>query len=111
LMQEHFNENYMESSKFPKASFQGVIKDPAKINFTKEGTYTAEVDGNLVIHGVSKKITIPATFHVADNKISGESKFNIKLADYDIKVPSLVANQISEAVTVSVNCQYEIYKR
>lgn len=111
LMQEHFNENYMESSKFPKASFQGTITDPSKADFKKDGVYNVTVTGNLSMHGVTKKIDIPATIRVDKQKLSGESKFNIKLADYGIKIPSVVANQISESVAVTVNCQYEPYAR
>jgi len=111
LMQEHFNENYMESSKFPKASFQGTITDPSKVNFNKDGIYQVVVAGNLTMHGVTKNLSIPAIIHVADKKISGESKFDIKLADYNITIPSVVAKQISENVTISVNCMYEPYSR
>ena len=111
LMQEHFNENYMESTRFPKSSFQGNITDPSKINFNKAGTYNVVVAGNLSMHGVTNKVSFPAVIHVEDNKISGESKFDVKLADYGIKIPSVVAKQLSETVTVSVNCVYEPFKR
>ena len=111
LMEEHFNENYMESTKYPKALFQGTIADPSKIDFSKDGTYNVTVAGNLTMHGVTNKINIPATIVVAAGKISGESKFNIKLADYKIEIPSVVAKQISETVAVTVNCQYEPFKR
>lgn len=63
------------------------------------------------MHGVTNKVTIPATIHIADKKVSAESKFTVKLADYNIKIPAVVANQISETVVVSVNCQYEPYNR
>lgn len=111
LMQEHFNENYIESSKFPKAIFQGTITDPSMVDFNKEGNYNVTVTGSLLMHGVTNKVTIPATVHIADKKVSAESKFTIKLADYNIKIPAVVANQISETVVVSVNCQYEPYNR
>ena len=111
LMQEHFNENYMESSKYPKASFQGVISDPSKVDFTKEGTYNVMVAGDLTMHGVTNKITIPAAITVADNKVNAQSKFNVKLADYGIKIPSLVEKQISQDVAITVNCQYDPYKK
>jgi polyisoprenoid-binding protein YceI len=111
LMQEHFNENYMESGKYPKASFQGTIADPSKVNFDKDGDYNVTVTGNLNMHGVSNKVNIPATIHVANKKVSGESKFDVKLADYNIKVPTVVAKQVSETVSVSVNCQYEPFTR
>ncbi|MEP7109017.1 MAG: YceI family protein [Ferruginibacter sp.] len=111
LMQEHFNENYMESTKFPKASFRGTIADPSKVNFNKEGTYVVAINGSLSIHGVTNKLSIPATIRVANRKIIGETKFDISLADYNIKIPSLVSKQVSETVTISVNCLYEPYDR
>jgi len=111
LMQDHFNENFMETSKFPKATFQGVIADPSKVDFTKDGDYNVNITGNLTMHGVSNKVTIPAHIHVADKKIAGESKFDVKLADYKIKVPEIVTQQVSDKVAVSVNCQYEPYAR
>ena len=111
LMQEHFNEDYMESSKFPKASFKGVITEPSKVNFNKEGTYNVVVAGDLTMHGVTNKVSIPATIRIEDKKITGESKFNVQLADYGIKIPAVVANQVSETVAINVNCQYEPYAR
>ena len=111
LMQEHFNENYMESTKYPKASFKGIITDPSKVDFNKDGLYNVSIVGDLSLHGVTNKISIPATIRVADKKISGESKFDIKLADYKINIPSVVAKQISETVAVTVNCLYEPFKR
>ena len=111
LMQEHFNENYMESSKFPKASFQGKIADPSRVDFNKDGSYNVDIAGNLTMHGVTKPVTIPAVIRIADKKVSGESKFDVKLADYKIKVPTVVSQQVSETVSVTVNCRYEPYTR
>src|SRR6476661_3108538 len=54
LMEEHFNENYMESEKFPKASFKGTVADISKVNFSKDGVYNVNVSGDLTIHGVTK---------------------------------------------------------
>ena len=111
LMQEHFNENYMESSKFPKASFQGKIADPSRVDFTRDGTYNVDITGNLTMHGVTKPVTIPAVIRIVDKKLSGESKFDVKLADYKIKVPSVVSQQVSESVSLTVSCRYEPYAR
>ena len=111
LMQEHFNENYMESPKYPKAVFKGIITDPSKVDFNKDGTYNVTVNGDLSMHGVTNKVTIPAIIRIADKKVSGESKFDVKLADYKISIPSVVAKQLSETVTITVNCMYEPYKR
>jgi polyisoprenoid-binding protein YceI len=107
LMEEHFNENYMESTKFPKATFQGKFTDVSSINFTNDGTYNATVEGDLTIHGVKQHQTATGTITVSKGKISAVSTFIIKLADYKIERPSLVAEKISETIEIRVNCQYE----
>lgn len=107
LMEEHFNENYLESTKFPKATFQGKFTNTQSINFTKDGTYTATVEGDLTMHGVKQHQTATGTITVTNGKISAVSTFTIKLADYKIERPSLVADKISETIEIRVNCQYE----
>jgi polyisoprenoid-binding protein YceI len=107
LLEEHFNENYMESTKFPKATFQGKITNVSAINFTKDGTYPATVEGDLTIHGIKQKQTATGTITVSKGKISAISTFTIKLADYKIEIPSLVADKISSTIEIRVNCQYE----
>ncbi|NTW34078.1 MAG: YceI family protein [Bacteroidetes bacterium] len=103
LMQEHFNENYLESDKFPNATYIGKITNESDIIYTKDGTYKAITEGNLTIHGVTKKITETGTIQVKDGKIIIVAKFNILLKDYNIKIPKNVANNISETVQISVN--------
>lgn len=110
-MEEHFNENYMESNIFPKANFKGTITDLSKINFLKDGSYPVTVKGDLTIHGVTKNITAPGTISISQGKINAESKFNIKLKDYNIKIPSTVINNISENIDITVDCRYELYKK
>jgi polyisoprenoid-binding protein YceI len=107
LMEEHFNENYLESTKFPKATFQGKITNVSAVNFTKDGSYPATVEGDLTMHGVKQRQTASGTITVANGKISAVSTFIIKLADYKIERPSLVADKISETIEIRVNCQYE----
>jgi hypothetical protein len=111
LMEEHFNENYMESSKFPKAIFQGSIADLSKVNFKSNGSYTVNVTGDLTMHGVTNKVTFPATINIQGGKLNATSKFDVRLADYKIKVPSLVSKQVAESVAVTVACAYEPYTR
>jgi len=111
LMEEHFNENYMESTKFPKAVFQGTIIDLNKVNFKNNGTYTVNVAGNLTMHGVTNKVTIPATINIQGGKLSATTKFDVYLADYKIRVPSVVSKTVSESVSVSVNCAYDPYSK
>jgi polyisoprenoid-binding protein YceI len=101
LMKEHFNENYMESAKFPNGSFKGKIE--GNIDIATDGEYKVNAVGVLDIHGVKKDRTIPATVLVKDGVISIRSKFAIKLVDHDIKVPSVVGQNIAEVINVSVD--------
>lgn len=103
LMQEHFNENYMESDKFPKAEFKGKIANPGEVNFKKDGTYNVKVAGKLTIHGVSKEVSIPGTVTVKGSSITSGTKFGVKPADYGIKIPALVKGKIAEQIEVTVN--------
>jgi hypothetical protein len=111
LMEEHFNENYMESNTFPKANFKGTITDLSKVNFSRDGTYSVNVKGDLTIHGVTKNVEAPGTITVSQGKIAGSSKFNIKLKDYNIKIPTAVINNIAETISITVDCKYEPYKK
>lgn len=108
LMEEHFNENYVESNKYPKSTFKGKVTNLSSINFSKDGTYTVIVEGEFTLHGVSKKVTYPGTFIVRSGKINGSSKLSVKLKDYNINIPSLVADKISEDIDITISCQYEL---
>lgn len=103
LLQEHFNENYMESSKFPKAVFQGQITNLSEINFAKEGTYNAKVKGDMTIHGVTKNIEVPGTIKVVGDKLEVAANFNVACADYNIAIPSVVKDKIAKTIKVMVN--------
>ena len=107
LMEEHFNENYMESNKFPKATFQGKITNLSSINFSKDGSYDATIEGDLTLHGIKQFYKGTGTLTVSSGKITGVSKFTVKLADYKIEIPSLVADKISPTIEIRVNCLYE----
>ncbi len=104
LMQEHFNENYMESSKFPKAVFKGEITNLSEVNFKKDGTYKVKVKGTMDMHGVKKEMTSDGTLTVAGNNMKLISAdFIIKCADYDIKIPSVVADKVAKEVKVKLS--------
>lgn len=107
LMQEHFNENYMESSKFPKAVFKGEITNLADVNFTKDGTYKTKVKGTLEMHGVKKDITTDGTITVAGKNVKVNSAFMVAPADYGIKIPSVVADKIAKEVKVTFNTELQ----
>jgi polyisoprenoid-binding protein YceI len=103
LMQEHFNENYMESDKFPTATFQGKISNLKDVNFDKPGVYNVTVDGNLTIHGITKKVSHTGTLEVAGDKIIAKSKFKVKPSDYEIKIPGAVTKNIAESLEIKVD--------
>ena len=100
LMQEHFNENYMESDKYPKASFSGSFT--GDIDPKKDGVYPVMVKGRLTLHNTTQDVAIPATLEVKSGRILGQSQFNIKPEDYHIDIPSLVRDKIAKELTVSV---------
>ncbi len=104
LMQEHFNENYVESDKYPKASFSGAYV--GDVNVAKEGVYKVLVKGNLTLHNLTKAIETPATIEVKNNTLIGTAKFMVKPEDYNISIPSLVREKIAKemAVDVSITC-------
>jgi polyisoprenoid-binding protein YceI len=106
LMQEHFNENYMESDKFPKASFKGTVKDIEKINFNKDADYHVEVSGDLFIHGVTDQVTTKGIITVQGSSATAKAKFIVAPKDYDIKIPSVVENNIAKEIEVNVDVTY-----
>ena len=103
LMQEHFNENYVESNKFPDATFKGNITNLKDIEFAKPAKDNAIIEGDLTIHGVTKHIKEKGSLEKKDNSILGKAVFNIKIKDYDIKIPNAVVNNLSETVQITVN--------
>ena len=106
LMQEHFNENYLESNVYPKSTFEGKIKDFNVLNLT-ETVMTHEITGNLTIKGVAKKIKTIAEISKVDNQIKIKSNFAVFLSDFGIKVPKIVFKKIDEEVKISLNFTYD----
>jgi polyisoprenoid-binding protein YceI len=102
LMQEHFNENYLESDKYPKSDFKGKITNISEVNFSKDGTYTAKVSGKLTIHGVSNEVNETGTITVKGNTATLKAKFAVKLKEYKVEIPSLVADKVSKDATISL---------
>jgi polyisoprenoid-binding protein YceI len=102
LMKEHFNEKYMETDKFPKATFVGSIRN------YHSGTESQQVKatGKLTIHGVTKDIEIPATMKKSGDTYKVDAKFMIRLEDYNIEIPQLLFQNIAEAVEVTVDFNF-----
>ncbi|WP_036678096.1 YceI family protein [Daejeonella oryzae] len=109
LMQQHFNENYMESEKFPYATFKGLINE--LIDFQKPGTYDVSASGILNIHGVSRKRTLNGKLTILENSTQLTTTFNVLLTDHKIKVPKLVFNKIAETIAVSTSFSYSPYEK
>jgi hypothetical protein len=107
LMQEHFNEKYVESDIYPKASFKGKL-DPEKLSALSVNSTEIKVNGLLTIKGISKEVsTIAKLSQSANGKISGTCIFTILLEDYDIRIPSAVKNNISKSIEIKVDMNYE----
>jgi YceI-like domain len=105
LMQEHFNENYMESTKYPKAVFKGKIDNMSAVKLDKDGTYKANVSGIMTIHGVNKNITTPVDLVVKGDKISAKLAFSVQLADYKITIPNLVADKVGKTANIKLEAE------
>jgi hypothetical protein len=105
LMEEHFNENYMESDKYKVALFKGVLQD--KIDYQQNGVYEVTVKGTLDIHGVSKERIIPGKMTIDGSSIKIESHFQIRTADHKIKIPKAVVKNIAEIVEVQLHISYQ----
>ncbi len=104
LMQEHFNENYLESDKYPKAYFKGVFEGSIPgILSAGNKTYTLSINGHLSLHGVTQPLKTPGVITVKDKLIKASSSFTIRLSDFKIKIPTLVANNISKEILIKVN--------
>jgi polyisoprenoid-binding protein YceI len=108
LMQEHFNENYVESDKYPKAIFKGDILDFDKMVGLET---TASIKGNLTMHGVTNETTIEAVIKRTVDLVEMTGDFFINLSDFDVKIPSVVKNNISQKIKVSFRFQHKPYKK
>ena len=106
LMEEHFNENYIESEKYPKSSFKGKITNLSSVNFSKNGTYEVTVEGDMEIHGVINKISTKGDLEVVAGGINANSKFNIIPEDYKIDIPGVVREKIAKNLEVTVSMKY-----
>ncbi|MFM6954023.1 MAG: YceI family protein, partial [Sphingobacteriaceae bacterium] len=102
LMQQHFNDNYLESEKYPYATFKGKLAE--ELDFSKPGTYDASANGLLNIHGVEQKRTLNGKLTVApDGSVQLITKFTVALVDHKIDIPKIVFNKIAEKIAVSAN--------
>jgi len=101
LMEEHYNEKYVESEKYPMAVFTGKIIE--NIDLNKDGVYTVNVAGKMKLHGVEKERTITGTITVKNGQIQLFSKFAMKCSDHNITIPSLIGAKVSDTVDATVD--------
>ena len=100
LMEEHFNENYLESSKFPNSTFKGKIAgfDAKKINASK---VAYDIEGDLTLHGATKKVKTKIYLSSNGTKVGASGNFTVHAQDYGIEIPSLVKEKFAEQIKVS----------
>jgi hypothetical protein len=101
-MQQHFNDQYLESMKFPRADFKGNIVNLADVNFAKDGVYKATVKGDLTMHGVTKNITVSGTITIKGGKPGVDAQFTVPMKDFNVS-----ASSVTDKVTVDIDCQYQ----
>jgi hypothetical protein len=102
LMQEHFNENYLESEKYPKATFTGHFAGGDAAVLGGAGPHPVQVEGDLTMHGVTRHLTVPATLELKAGQLLASATFNVAPADYNIEIPMLVRDRIAKSVRVRV---------
>lgn len=108
LMEEHFNENYMESHKFPQAMFVGDIADIKSVNLQKDGTYKVNIKGKLTMHNVTKDVTTQAVLTVSNKAITeAKANFKVLVADYGIAIPAAVKDKIAKEAKIDVDMKLQ----
>lgn len=108
-MQEHFNEEFMETHKYPRAIFKGNIRE--YIDLSKNGEHEIMLQGTLEIHGKAKRRQVPATLRLQNGRIDLYSKFNVACEDHDIKIPKILWKNIAEVVQVEVKANYSKFRK
>ena len=111
LAEEHFNENYVEAEKFPKATFKGKILNFDPLKLVPGMDYKVEVEGDLSIHGITSRIREVGVLRKSGNEITATSKFVIKLDTYNITVPNIVADLVAKEIPIDININYGPYKK
>ena len=102
LMQEHFNESYLESDKYPKATFAGQFAGATAATLATPGPHPVQATGTLTLHGVTRRVAVPATLELKNGQLLATAAFEIASADYNIDIPLLVRDNIAKTVAVKV---------
>lgn len=104
LMQEHFNENYMDSHQYPKAVFKGEVKDFSMERLTTDSSFY--LDGILTIRGIEKRIQTKVFIKEGNNHLFVTANFSVHPEDFDIKIPSLVREKIAKEVQIKIKYEF-----
>ena len=108
-MEEHFNEKYVESEKFPKSSFKGKINEA--INWNRDTVATVTATGDFFLHGVTKQRTETGKLTIKDGKIYLDISFNVLLKEYEIEVPKVVTQSVAESISINGSFTYNVYQK
>ena len=111
LMEEHFNENYVETDTYPNATFKGTIKNIKDVDFSKDGQYPVTVSGNLTIHGVTKPVETKGILEKKGDIVHGSATFTISPEDYNIEIPGIVRDKIAKTLDVHVDIDYKPFEK
>lgn len=111
LMQEHFNENYVESHKYPNSSFVGKVTNIKDVDFSKDGKYEVSIEGDLTIKDVTRHIIEKGVLEVQGDRLKGTSTFNVMVEEYNIRIPNTVARNIAKSIRVDVDVNMEKSKK
>ena len=106
LVEEHFNENYMESHLYPKSSFKGKITNFSSIDFSKDGTYPIKLEGDLTLHGETRPLKTEGTLIIKNGKISASTEFTISLENYKIRIEEQYKDRIKDEIKLTVHFNY-----
>lgn len=108
---EHFSEEYMESDKYPKATFKGEVVNFSTLNITKDSTLFVTVKGEITIKGITKAIEVTGQIIIQNKRINATSEFKLSISDFGIKVPKLVEHRVANQILVKVDMNFEPYKK
>jgi polyisoprenoid-binding protein YceI len=109
LMQEHFNENYVESDKYPRGTFKGAIANIKSVNLLQDGLYKVKVNGQLTIHGVTQPVAADGSLEVKNGKVTAKSEFTVTPEQFEIEIPLLVRAHVAKIILIKVDSVYEPY--
>ncbi len=111
LVEEHFNEDYMQSDKYPKATFVGKITNINTVKFDKDGTYPITIKGKLTIHGTTNEINEPGTIVIKNGKISAKSDFSVSIKAYKIRIEKAKKEAIKDDIRLQINFNFKPYNK